>query len=177
MKGLKMCMRKACGVLLIFLLLFSSLSYSQENINNSVRIRKQLSDVLSELAVQIEKFESFEKKLNQLVDLEKYSDQKNIIMSSIIATSAISSICEYELDIDTILIEMKNQNSQFYDEARIESIKISIQQIQSIQKLIQISNTLIVVDKAYNKLIVKQNKAIENVVSILSKSMSIRKKQ
>jgi len=172
-----MCMRKACGVLLIFLLLFSSLSYSQENINNSVRIRKQLSDVLSELAVQIEKFESFEKKLNQLVDLEKYSDQKNIIMSSIIATSAISSICEYELDIDTILIEMKNQNSQFYDEARIESIKISIQQIQSIQKLIQISNTLIVVDKAYNKLIVKQNKAIENVVSILSKSMSIRKKQ
>lgn len=168
--------KKSIIVWLVFLILVPALSYSQENINASTRIRKQLSDILSELAVQVDQFERIEKKLDSLEDLDKYRDQKNIIMTSIIATAAISSICEYEVDMGNILLEIKDKNSSNYKKARIESIKLSIQQIQSIQKLIDISNNLLVIDAAYSKLILKQKQVIKNVISILSRSKSISEK-
>lgn len=170
-----MCIRKTISVLFI-LFLFPTLSYSQENIENALQISNQLSDILSELALQVEQFDSIEKELDRLVNLEKDSDQKNRILISIISTSAISSICEYEVDLGNIFIEMKNKNRRFYDDARIESIKNAIEQIRSIQELIQINNSLLVVDKSYSKLMRKQKQAIENVILVLSNSIDILKK-
>jgi len=171
-----MCNRKIVVVLFV-LLLFPTFSYSQKEIYDASQIQNQLDIIQSELVLQFELFENIEKKIDQLEDLEIYDEQKSLIMTSLISNAAISSICEYEVNLGSVFIEMTYKNSQLYSAVRIESIKNAIQQIRSIQKLIQITNSLLVLDKSYNKLMVKQKRAIENIISILSKNIYILEKQ
>ena len=163
-------------VLWIFLLLIPQSIGAQ---NNSVKfsdILPQLEDILSNLSSNINQFENI---LNAMDSSGKanqdYTQQKNIFLSSVLAISTVSAICEYERDLMVLFIDLREKNRQKFYEVRIESLEEAVRQIHTMHKQIQINYTILPPNFFEAPLVRKERLTIESTIDLLNHMIELMK--
>ena len=158
----------------VMLLLFVPSATAQRSEKDLAATQENMSRVVSALSADVAQLEILQ---NRLMDLgranENYDEQKNIWMSSVLTLSAIQSICEYQSELLTLFMELKeNRRKHFYD-VRIESLVSSIQQINIMQKQNKISHSLIMHENTERIILEKENKVIQSVLLLLKQSRDL----
>ena len=163
-------MRKIISfVLFMSVLLVPQLMYAQNNPVKFTDIVPQLEDILNDLSGNSNQFENILSTMNTSGKAnQNYSQQKNIFLSSVLAISTIKAICEYENDLMTLFIDLREKNRlQFYD-VRIESLEIAVKQISTMYKQIRINYTILPPNFFKAPLVQKEQIAIQSTASLLN---------
>jgi len=117
---------------------------AQNNPLKFTDIVPQLENILMDLSSYINQFENI---LNTMDTSGKanqnYNQQKNIFLSSVLAISTISAICEYERDLMTLFIDLREKNRQKFYDIRIESLELAVKQVNTMFKQIRINYTIL----------------------------------
>ncbi len=93
-------------------LLFSTVALSAESPANFAEAQQQMDDITTALSRNINLFEGIRDRLAGLGQANaNYDEQKNIWLSSFLTLSAISVICEYENDLLTLFMELKEKTA------------------------------------------------------------------
>ena len=163
-------------VLCISLSLISQSTCAQNNPVKSADILPQLEAILSDLSSNIDEFE----KIQQTMDLsgkanQNYNQQKNIFLSSQLALSTISSICDYETDLMTLFIDLREKNRQKFYDVRIESLQIAVRQIDTMYRQIRINYTILPPNFFEAPLVRKERLAIQSAVDRLNRMIELLK--
>ncbi|MBU0698946.1 MAG: hypothetical protein ABIK98_02595 [Pseudomonadota bacterium] len=165
-------MRKAFAVCLFVLVFFTSQPVHAETKSpDFLHVQSELQSVLTMLSDNLNRFEYLQKQLQSSgKDNKSYDEYKNIWLSTILAINAISSICEYENDLLTLFMDLKEKRRVHYIEVRIKSLENSVQQIAIMDEQIQINLKLMPPDLTEISLfdMLKQN--IDSSINLLKKS-------
>ena len=107
-------------------------------------IRPKLEAILADLSTNLDAFEDIQLKMDASAKAnENYNEQKNIFLSSMLAITTISAICEFERDLLTLFIDLRAKNRvKFYD-VRIQSLETSVRQVENMYRQIQINYTIL----------------------------------
>ena len=133
-------------------------------------IQAELETHLASLAGIIEQFEAIQAAMDASGKAnENYNEQKNIFLSSTMAISTISAICDYETNLLALFIDLKQKNRRKYYEVRINSLAISIQQIENMYRQIQINYTIFPPNFFEAPLVRKERLAIQAAVERLTR--------
>ena len=133
-----------------------------KNATDTLYIQSEIQTVLTGLSDNLNRFEHLQKKLERTgKDNKSYDEHKNIWLSTILAVQAISSICEYENDLLTLLMDLKEHRRVHYLDVRIKSIETSKQQIAIMSDQIRINHRLMPPDLAELHLYEKLTKNID----------------
>ena len=74
-------------------------------------ILPKLENILLDLSSNGDRFENILSTMNTTGKAnQSYTQQKNIFLSSVLAISTISAICEYERDLMTLFIDLREKN-------------------------------------------------------------------
>ena len=147
--------------------------------NTSVKftdILPQLENILMDLSSNINQFENIldtmdtSGKANQ-----NYNQQKNIFLSSVLAISTISAICEYERDLMTLFIDLREKNRQKFYDVRVESLEIAMRQINTMHKQIQINYTILPPNFFEAPLVRKKRSTIQSTTDLLNRMIELLK--
>jgi len=162
-------MKKNCTILLISLIVFSAqIINAQKSSLDELYIKSEIQTILSGLSDNLDRFEHLEKRLGSSgKDNKSYDEHKNIWMSTILAIHAISSICEYENDLLTLLMDLKEHRRVHYLDVRIKSLETSIKQITIMSEQIRINHRLMPPDLAELHLYEKLTKNIDSSIDLL----------
>ena len=106
-------------------------------------------------------------------DDKNYDEHKNIWISTTLAIKAISFVCEYENDLLTLFMDLKEKRRVHYFDVRIRSLETSIKQTIIMSEQIQISNKLMPPDFAERQLYDKLKKNIDSSIDLLEKSKDL----
>lgn len=165
---------------LIVCILWVSLLWIPQSIaaqNSAVKfsdILPQLEDILSNLSSNISRFENI---LNTMDTSGKanqnYTQQKNIFLSSVLAISTISAICEYERDLMILFIDLREKNRQKFYDVRIESLEIAVRQINTMQSQIRINYTILPPNFFEAPLVRKERLTIQSTVDLLNQMIKL----
>ena len=133
-------------------------------------IQSELEVILAELSINLEAFENLQQKMDASAKTnENYNQQKNIFLSSMLAITTISAICEYERDLLTLFIDLREKNRvKFYD-VRIESLETSTRQIENMYRQIQINYAIFPPNIFEAPLIRKERLTIQSSISLLNR--------
>jgi hypothetical protein len=133
-------------------------------------IQPELEVILTELSKNLEAFEDLQQKMDASAKTnENYNQQKNIFLSSMLAITTISAICEYERDLLTLFIDLRKKNRvKFYD-VRIESLETSARQIENMYRQIQINYTIFPPNIFDAPLVRKERLTIQSSISLLNR--------
>ena len=133
-------------------------------------VRPELEAVLADLSTTLDAFNDIQLKMDASAKAnENYSQQKNIFLSSMLAISTIIAICEYERDLLTLFIDLREKNrGKFYD-VRIESLETSVRQIENMYRQIQINYTIFPPNFFDAPLIRKERLTIQSSISLLTR--------
>ena len=133
-------------------------------------IQSELEVLLEDLSKNLEAFEDLQQKMDASAKTnENYNQQKNIFLSSMLAITTISAICEYERDLLTLFIDLREKNRvKFYD-VRIESLEASARQIEIMYRQIQINYTIFPPNIFDAPLIRKERLTIQSSISLLNR--------
>lgn len=149
-------------------------AYCQNPPANFTAVQAEMDGILEALGSNIDRFEAIK---NRLMDLGRanadYDEQKNIWLSSNLTLAAISAICQYENDLLTLFMDLREKNRRHYDAVRVESLETSIRQITIMYRQMQINNGLITPGKAEQKIIETENGLIESSLDLLKRSLDL----
>jgi hypothetical protein len=121
----------------------------------------------------IDQFENIQSNLDESGRANAdYNEQKNIFLSSILGIGAISAICEYERDLLTLFLDMREQNRMKYQEVRIESLEASIKQIDIMHKQIQINRSILPPEFFAKPLLEKETEMILSAIDLLKRCIT-----
>ena len=133
-------------------------------------VRAELEVILADLSTNLDAFNDIQLKMDASAKAnENYSQQKNIFLSSMLAISTIIAICEYERDLLTLFIDLREKNrGKFYD-VRIESLETSVRQIENMYRQIQINYTIFPPNFFDAPLIRKERLTIQSSIRLLTR--------
>jgi len=137
-------MKKILGVIiLLFLIAVPNAPAAQNQPVRFSDILPELEANLAALADNIEQFEAIQRAMDVSGKTnDNYTQQKNIFLSSLLAIATISAVCEYETDLLTLFIDLKEKNRSKYYGVRIKSLETSVMQIENMYQQIQINYTI-----------------------------------
>ena len=163
-------------VLWISLLLIPQSMGAQKNPVKFSDILPQLEDILSNLSSNIDQFENILSTMDTSGKAnQNYSQQKNIFLSSVLAISTIGAICEYESDLMTLFIDLREKNRlKFYD-VRIESLEIAVKQINTMHRQIQINYTILPPNFFEAPLVRKERLTIQSTADLFNHMIELLK--
>ncbi|MFZ0483142.1 MAG: hypothetical protein WAL93_07125 [Desulfobacterales bacterium] len=172
-------MKKNCPTLLISLLI-SLIVFSTQILNaqtsspDELYIKSEIQTILSTLSDNLNRFEYLQKMFeNTGKDDKNYDEYKNIWISTTLASNAIASVCEYENDLLTLFMDLKEKRRVHYFDVRIRSLETSIKQISIMSEQIQINNKLMPPDLAERQLYDNLKKNIDSSIDLLEKSKDL----
>ena len=147
--------------------------------NNSVKfsdILPQLEAILSDLSSNIDQFENILSAMDTSGKAnQNYTQQKNIFLSSVLAISTIGVICEYERDLMTLFIDLREKNRQKFYDVRVESLEIAMRQINTMHKQIQINYTILPPNFFEAPLVRKKRSTIQSTTDLLNRMIELLK--
>ena len=163
-------------VLCISLSLIPQSICAQKNPVKFADILPQLEAILSDLSSNIDEFENIQRTMDQSGKAsQNYNQQKNIFLSSQLALSTISSICDYETDLMTLFIDLREKNRQKFYDVRIESLQIAVRQINTMYRQIRINYTILPPNFFEAPLVRKERLAIQSAVDRLNRMIELLK--
>lgn len=104
-----------------------------------------------------------------------YNQQKNIYLSSALAISTISAVCEYETNLLALFIDLKEKNRRKYYDVRISSLETSVRQIENMYRQIQINYTIFPPNLFEAPLVRNERLAIQAAVERLQRCSELLK--
>ena len=133
-------------------------------------IQPKLETILADLSNILDAYEIIQQKMGTSAKAnENYSQQKNIFLSSMLAITTISAICEYERDLLTLLIDLREKNRGKFYGVRIVSLENSARQIENMYRQIQINYTILPPHFFEAPLVRKERLTIESSISLLNR--------
>ena len=133
-------------------------------------IQPELEANLSALSGNIERFEAIQRAMDASGKANNnYNQQKNIFLSSMLAISTISAICEYERDLLTLFIDLREKNRGKFYGVRIESLENSARQIENMYRQIQINYTILPPHFFEAPLVRKERLTIQSSITLLNR--------
>jgi len=165
-------------ILLAVLLIFSPAQGESTSFSD---IRPELEGVLENLSANLDAYGDLQQKMDASGKAnENYNQQKNIFLSSMLAITTISAICEYERDLMTLFIDLREKNrGKFYD-VRIESLETAVRQIENMYRQIQINYTIFPPNFFEAPLVRKERLTIQSSINLLNRCrrllISVRQK-
>jgi hypothetical protein len=137
-------------------------------------VRPELEGILEDLSTKLDIFDDLQRKMDASAKTnENYNQQKNIFLSSMLAITTISAICEYERDLLTLFIDLREKNrAKFYD-VRIESLQTSVRQIENMYRQIQINYTIFPPHFFEAPLVRTERLTIQAAVTLLNRSRQL----
>lgn len=133
-------------------------------------IQPELEANLSGLSDNIEQFEAIQRVMDASGKAnDNYNQQKNIFLSSMLAIATISAVCEYETDLLTLFIDLKEKNRRNYYEVRIKSLETSVVQIKNMYRQIQINYTIFAPNFFEAPLVRNERLAIQSAIERLNR--------
>ena len=100
---------------------------------------------------------------------DNYSQKKNIFLSSMLAITTISAICEYERDLLTLYIDLRENNRGKFYGVRIVSLENSAGQIENMCRQIQINYTILPPHFFETPLVRKERLTIQSSITLLNR--------
>lgn len=164
-------MKKILGVIiLLFLIAVPDAPGAQSQPVRFSDIRPELEANVSALSGSIEQFEAIQRTMDASGKAnENYNQQKNIFLSSLLAISTISVVCEYETDLLTLFMDLKEKNRRLYYRVRIKSLETSVAQIENMYRQIQINYTIFPPNFFEAPLVRKERLAIQSAITRLNR--------
>ena len=148
-----------------FVLLTAPAGSAEKKATDTSYVESEIQTVLSGLSDNLNRFEHLQKMLESTgKDNKSYDEHKNIWLSTILAIQALSSICEYEYDLLTLLMDLKKHRRVHYLEVRGKSLEASIQQMTIMAEQIRINHRLMPPDLAELHLYKKLTKNIDSTM-------------
>ncbi len=145
--------------------------------NNPVKftdILPQLENILMDLSSNINQFENILSTMDTSAKAnQNYNQQKNIFLSSVLAISTISAICEYERDLITLFIDLREKNRQKFYDVRIESLELAVRQINTMHKQIQINYTILPPNFFEAPLVRKERITIQSTIDLMDQIIEL----
>jgi hypothetical protein len=165
----------ACGLWIFLSLIPQPISAQNSSVKFS-DILPQIEDVLSKLSSNINQFEKIQSTMDTSGKAnQNYTQQKNIFLSSVLAISTISAICEYERDLMILFIDLREKNRQKFYDVRIESLELAVRQINTMHKQIQINYTILAPNFFEAPLVRKERLTIQSTVDLLNRMIELLK--
>ena len=160
---------------IVGLIVFSSQTLNAEkNKTDKLYIQSEIQTILSGLSDNLNRFEYIQGKLEGSGKNNKsYDEYKNIWLSTILAIQAISSICEYENNLLTLLMDLKKDRQFHYIDIRVKSLETSIQQITIMSEQIRINHQLMPPDLAEIHLFDRLKKNINSSIDLLKNAKDL----
>jgi len=133
-------------------------------------IRPELESILVELSTNLDAFDDLQLNMDKSAKANaNYNQQKNIFLSSLLAITTISAVCQYERDLLTLFIDLRAKNRvKFYD-VRIQSLETSIRQIENMYRQIQINYTIFPPNFFEAPVIRKERLTIQSCINLLNR--------
>ncbi|MBC8430875.1 MAG: hypothetical protein H8D96_03045 [Desulfobacterales bacterium] len=168
-------MKKICTILVLLLVLFASQAgFGEKNAKDMFYLQSEIQTILSGLSDNLNRFEHLQKLLESTGKENKsYDEHKNIWLSTILAIQAISSICEYEYDLLTLFLDLKEHRRVHYLDVRIKSLETSAQQMAIMTDQIRINHRLMPPDLAELHLYEKLIKNIDSSIDLLKSGKNL----
>ena len=173
-------MKRTAAILITALLLFAApwggeIRAQSEPVAGTAAQQK-MDRILGDLERDINRFERMQTRLSDLGRAnENYSDQKNIWLSSTLTLAAMQSICQYQSDLLTLFMDLREKNRKHYYDVRIESLETSILQIRIMNNQIQINHDLIDHEPKERPLIEEEAVLIRSSLQLLEEGLSLVK--
>jgi hypothetical protein len=157
-------------ILLAGLLFFSPALPAQGEAAGFSDIRPELEIILGDLSTNLDAFNDIQLKMDASAKAnENYNQQKNIFLSSMLAITTISAVCEYERDLLTLFIDLREKNRGKFKDVRIESLVTSARQIENMYRQIQINYTIFPPNFFEAPLIRKERLTIQSSIALLNR--------
>jgi hypothetical protein len=132
----------------------------------------RMDQIVSSLSDHIDRFAYLQTMLAELSrNNEKYSEQKNIWLSSTLTLAAIASVCEYQRDLIILFTELREKNRNYFYDVRIKSLQLSVEQINVMYQQMQINHSLISHRKEELALVPKENDVIFSSMDLLRQAI------
>ncbi len=160
--------------LLMFVSLIPQPLSAQNNPVKFTDILPQLENILMDLSSNINQFENILSTMDTSAKAnQNYNQQKNIFLSSVLAISTISAICEYERDLITLFIDLREKNRQKFYDVRIESLEPAVRQINTMHKQIQINYTILPPNFFEAPLVRKERITIQSTIDLMDQIIEL----
>ena len=132
----------------------------------------RMDQIVSSLSDRIDRFAYLQTMLAEMSrSNEKYSEQKNIWLSSTLTLAAIASVCEYQRDLIILFTELREKNRTYFYDVRIKSLQLSVEQINVMHQQMQINHSLISHRKEELALVPKENDVILSSMDLLRQAI------
>jgi hypothetical protein len=133
-------------------------------------VRPELEGILENLSTNLDAFNDLQLKMDASAKAnENYNQQKNIFLSSMLAINTISAICEYERDLLTLFIDLREKNREKFFDVRIESLETAVRQIENMYRQIQINYTIFPPNFFEAPLVRKERLTIQSSINLLNR--------
>lgn len=166
----------AAWALWIFLALTPAPTGAQNSQVKFSDIAPQLENILSHLSSNINRFENILHAMDASAKAnQNYTQQKNIFLSSVLAISTISAICENERDLMVLFMDLREKNRQKFYDVRIESLEITVRQINNMHNQIRINYTILPPNFFEAPLVRKERLTIQSTVDLLNQMIELLK--
>jgi hypothetical protein len=157
-----------------FVLVATSAWGAEKKAPDTSDIESEIQTILSGLSDNLSRFEHLQKLLESTgKDDKSYDEHKNIWLSTILAIQTLSSICEYEYDLLTLLMDLKEHRRVHYLDVRIKSLDTSVQQITIMAEQIRINHRLMPPDLAERHLYTKLTENINSTIVLLKNAKDL----
>lgn len=170
-------MNKFLSLLILLLtsgLLISTAAFCEDSASNFTEAQQQMDEITAALSRNVDRFEDIKNRLMALGQANAdYDEQKNIWLSAMLSLSAIGAICEYENDLLTLFMELKEKNRKHFYDVRRMSLETSIEQITIMNRQIEINHALITHVAKEQKFISAEKDLILSSISLLRKSLDV----
>lgn len=157
-------------IILLFLTAVPGAPASQDQPVRFADIQHELEANLAALSDNIDEFEAIQRAMDASSKAnENYNQQKNIYLSSVLAISTISAVCEFETNLLTLFIDLKEKNRRKYYDVRVKSLETSVLQIENMYRQIQINYTIFPPNFFEAPLIRNERLAIQSAIERLNR--------
>ena len=163
-------------IILLFLVAAQSVPAAQSQAVRFSDIQPELEANVAALSANIEQFEAVQRTMDASGKAnENYNQQKNIFLSSMLAISTISAVCEYETNLLTLFVDLKEKNRRKYYDVRIKSLETSAHQIEIMHRQIQINYTIFPPNFFEAPLVRNERLAIQSAIKRLDRCSELLK--
>ncbi len=166
--------KKIAAYALTLLFLAPHTSLPQNRSTDLLSIQKKADAILAALSDNVDRFENIQSDLQKMsIANENYNEQKNFWLSSVLSIATIKSICEFEHDLLTLFMELREKNRRRYYDVRLRSLATSAQQINIMYEQIKINHALITHDPSERYIIEKEKYTIQTTLDLFNQSIDL----
>jgi hypothetical protein len=157
-------------IILLFLIAVPGAPAAQDQPLRFADIQHELEANLAALSDNLDEFEAILRAMDASSKAnENYNQQKNIYLSSVLAISTISAVCEFETNLLTLFIDLKEKNRRKYYDVRVKSLETSVLQIENMYRQIQINYTIFPPNFFEAPLVRNERLAIQSAIERLNR--------